>query len=105
MSFQFAMKLEEIWNGEMKGITLGSQKILFIRYHEQVMAYEDRCAHLGVQLSEKGLIDNGVLTCSVHDWEYDVLTGQGVNPKRVCLKSFKVKIEAGVVYVDLETSL
>ncbi|MBV8878622.1 MAG: Rieske 2Fe-2S domain-containing protein [Planctomycetaceae bacterium] len=79
---------------------VAGRKILFVCGNGTVRAFEDRCAHLGLPLSE-GRVDNGVLICPAHEWEYDVVTGVGVNPKTVCLKAFAVTIERDDVLVDI----
>lgn len=40
-----------------------------------------------------------VLTCSAHLWEFDVVTGQGVNPEGVALTNYPVKTEDDSIWV------
>lgn len=35
-----------------------------------------RCPHLRADLSRTGKVDNGILTCSLHDWKWDLTTGR-----------------------------
>ena len=35
-----------------------------------------RCPHLRADLSKAGTIENGVLTCSLHDWKFDLASGR-----------------------------
>ncbi|HEY7033822.1 MAG TPA: Rieske 2Fe-2S domain-containing protein, partial [Thermomicrobiales bacterium] len=35
-----------------------------------------RCPHLRADLSRFGSIDNGVLTCALHGWQFDLATGR-----------------------------
>jgi toluene monooxygenase system ferredoxin subunit len=100
MGFLRAAELDELWDGEMASFTVGGRKVLLVRLGEAICAYEDRCAHLGVALSE-GQLDDRVITCSAHHYQYDALTGCGVNPKAVCLIRFPVKIDAGAIWVDV----
>lgn len=46
-----------------------------------------RCPHLRADLSKAGTIENGVLTCSLHDWKFDLETGR-------CLTSHGHEIRA-----------
>jgi toluene monooxygenase system ferredoxin subunit len=41
------------------------------------------------------------LTCSAHLWQFDVNTGEGVNPTGVSLKSYPVKVEDESVLIIL----
>jgi toluene monooxygenase system ferredoxin subunit len=95
MAFVRVAALEELWTGE----PASRQGVLLLRRGDTVLAYEDRCAHLGVALSE-GRLEGDTLTCSAHEWTYDVRTGRGINPASACLKAFPVRIEDGQVWVD-----
>jgi toluene monooxygenase system ferredoxin subunit len=93
--------LAELWAGDLVAARIAGTRVLVVRLGDEVHAYEDRCAHLGVALSE-GTLDGRVLTCSAHHWQYDVATGCGINPAAARLVRFPVTIEHGVVYVELE---
>ena len=101
MTFAKAAMLEELWGGELTRVLVGSRPVLLVRTGDRVVAYEDRCAHLGVPLSQ-GRLDGDVLTCGAHEWQYDVNTGRGINPASACLRRFEVKVEEGQVWVDVD---
>lgn len=100
MAFTRLAALDALWGGELRGCVVDGRKVLVARLGSEVVAYEDRCAHLGVPLSE-GRLDGDVLTCSAHEWTYELRTGRGVNPASACLKRFPVKVEDGQVWVDV----
>jgi toluene monooxygenase system ferredoxin subunit len=85
---------DELWIGEMKGVVVGGRRVLVLRLEDGVFAYEDRCAHLGVPLSE-GTLEDGVLTCRAHHYQYDARTGAGINPRDVRLASVPLRVDAG----------
>lgn len=101
MAYRRVAELGALWGSDMMGAVVDGRKVLVVRSNDAVFAYEDRCAHLGVALSE-GRLDGGVLTCAAHQWQYDVATGRGINPAAACLKRFDVLVERGVIYVDVE---
>ncbi|MCF8540157.1 MAG: Rieske 2Fe-2S domain-containing protein [Aurantimicrobium sp.] len=49
-----------------------------------------RCPHLRADLSKAGTVENGVLTCSLHDWKFDLATGR-------CLTSHGHEIRASKI--------
>lgn len=102
MEFHSTLKLEDLWDGEMIGVHVQGKKVLLIRKDEDVFAYEDRCSHKSVSLSEWGNLKGEVLICKMHDWQYDVRTGSGLNPTRVKLKSYPVRIQDGFIFVGIE---
>jgi toluene monooxygenase system ferredoxin subunit len=101
MTFAKVAVLDELWGGELTRVVVGKRPVLLVRTGETVVAYEDRCAHLGVPLSQ-GRLEGTVLTCSAHEWQYDVTTGRGINPATACLRRFDVRGEEGQVWVDVD---
>jgi toluene monooxygenase system ferredoxin subunit len=99
MAFQRVASLDELWIGEMMTFRLEGARIVLLRLDDAVCAYEDRCAHLGVPLSE-GRLEAGTLTCSAHHYEYEAGTGKGINPRGLCLQRFEVRVEEGEIFVD-----
>jgi toluene monooxygenase system ferredoxin subunit len=86
----------------MVGLEVAGRKILLINFNDTFYAYEDKCAHQGVPLSE-GSFKGDRLICGAHLWEYDVCTGRGINPRGVKLKAFPVKVENGNLLLDPES--
>jgi toluene monooxygenase system ferredoxin subunit len=100
MSFRRALSREDLWVGEMKGVVVDGVPVLLVSLDDGVRAYEDRCLHKGVALSA-GRLSGTRLACSVHAWEYDVASGQGLNPANVCLRAFPVRVVGNDIEVDV----
>jgi toluene monooxygenase system ferredoxin subunit len=100
MTFAKAIGADELWIGEMRGISLGGRRVLLLRTETCVKAFEDRCAHLGIPLSD-GKFEAGLITCRAHQYQYDACTGAGVRPECVRLRAFPVRVEDGAVFVDV----
>jgi toluene monooxygenase system ferredoxin subunit len=100
MTFREVMKSGELWSGELRALELDGTKVLLLRTDAGIFAYEDRCVHLGVPLSE-GSLRGRTLTCRAHHYTYDAETGRGENPRNTCLQSFPVRVEAGAICVDV----
>jgi toluene monooxygenase system ferredoxin subunit len=100
MLFMPIIATTELWDGDMTARRVNGLDVLLVRYNGVVSAYENRCAHMGVALSE-GRLDGNVLTCRAHHWQYDVRADTGINPATACLRRFAVKIEDGKVFVDV----
>ena len=101
MTFRRVLAEEDLWEGDMSGVAVAGTRVLVVRLAEGVRAYEDRCAHLGVALSEGRLAD-GVITCRAHEYQYDACTGRGINPASACLRRFPVAIRDGAVWVEVD---
>jgi len=104
MSFCLVAKFDDLWSGEMLGLEVEARPVLLVNLGGRVSAYEDRCCHKGVRLSQ-GRLEGSRLTCFAHGWQYDVSTGEGINPESVRLRGYPVKIENGDIYVDVRGSM
>jgi toluene monooxygenase system ferredoxin subunit len=96
----FAAAADDIWEGEMRAVSLGSLDVLLCNVEGEFVAYDDRCPHLAHPLSQ-GVLSEHVLTCAAHEWVFDARTGHGVNPARVCLRSHPVRVDDDRVFVGL----
>jgi toluene monooxygenase system ferredoxin subunit len=101
MSLRRVASLDDLWSGEMMSVELGGTAILLINVHDRIYAYADSCPHQKSRLSEGSLMGN-TLRCARHHWEFDVCTGQGINPQNACLKVFPVTIEGSDILLDLD---
>ena len=66
---------------------------------DQVFALDDRCPHKGGPLSE-GIVHGTSVTCPLHNWVFDMATGeaQGADAGRV--GTHPARIEAGRILLD-----
>src|SRR5262245_35085257 len=102
--FRPAIRLDDLWSGEMTSVLVAGRRVLLVNVDGDVAAFEDRCLHKGVPLSN-GTLAGRILTCSAHEWAYDVTTGCGINPASICLRRFPVLVADGVIQVDVEERL
>ena len=83
MAFSPIIAAAELWDGDTIARRVEGLDVLLVRLNGFVYAYENRCAHQGVALSE-GRLEGNVLTCRAHHWQYDVRFGSGINPATAC---------------------
>jgi toluene monooxygenase system ferredoxin subunit len=100
MSLRKVGTVDDVWMGEKVGVDVCGRLVMLVNVEGIVCAYEDRCLHKGVRLSE-GRLEGSVLTCAAHGWQYDARTGAGINPENVRLTHYPVQIEKGDILVDL----
>ena len=99
--FMKACDLDDVWEGEMEVFQVAGREVLIVHAPGgQVRAYDPVCPHQDHPLIE-GELENCVLTCSAHLWQFDVRTGDGVNPEGVSLTSYPVRVEKDAVLVAL----
>jgi nitrite reductase/ring-hydroxylating ferredoxin subunit len=110
--WQRAAALDDVWGDTVVAAKAGGVPIVLVRSGEgseddRVCAFRDACPHEKFPLSEWGEIENGVIVCRRHFWEFDVRTGKHISriERPNCdLARFAVRIEAGEVLVDLDSA-
>ncbi len=91
---------DALWDGEKVAVDAGGRKILLLRVDGALAAFADACPHKGTPLSD-GDLDDGVLTCGVHLWEFDAKSGTSINPVGKPLTCFQVRVESGRILVGI----
>ena len=102
-NWTYAGDLNELWEGEMCGVSLAGLQLVMCNVDGQVFVYADRCPHLSSRLSE-GRLDGRLITCAAHEWVFDACSGHGVNPRTVCLLRYPVQVVEDVIFVNLEAA-
>lgn len=92
------MPSEDLWIGEMLGVEVAGVNVLLVNVADEVHAYLDRCPHRSSKLSE-GELDAAKITCPTHLWEFDALTGHGINPDTAQLIEFPCRVVDGMIQV------
>jgi nitrite reductase/ring-hydroxylating ferredoxin subunit len=100
MRFTIVASSDELLPGAVLGRTVRGVPVLLCWQDGRILAYEDRCAHQGVRLSE-GLLVGSRLTCPAHGWCYELRTGVGINPRTARLQALPVRSEGGWILVDV----
>ena len=101
MNFQAVCTLDDLWEGEMKVFEVGGREVLVVNAEGGVIrAMSPLCPHQEHTLAE-GMLEGVILTCPAHLWEFDVETGEGVNPTGCHLTTYPVKVEGEQIFVAL----
>jgi toluene monooxygenase system ferredoxin subunit len=102
MAFHRVCSIDDVWEGDMQGFSVGGKPVIVINQGGGVVhVYDGICPHQDYPLAE-GVVEDGILTCAMHLWQFDVSTGEGVNPTGCSLKKYALKIEGNDVIVDVE---
>ena len=69
---------------------------------DTIFALADRCPHKGGPLSQ-GIVYGHRVACPLHNWSIGLEDGCAIEPDEGCTRSYPVRIDAGVVYLQLAT--
>lgn len=101
MEFVPAMQDSALQEGAMAAVDLNGEHILLARLGGEVCAVSGTCTHEEADLANGFLVEDRVV-CALHLSQFEVKTGRVLNPPAsVPLKTFKVKIEDGTIFVEI----
>ncbi|WP_103173997.1 nitrite reductase small subunit NirD, partial [Paracoccus sp. SY] len=66
---------------------------------DRVFALEDRCSHKGGPLSE-GIVHGTFVTCPLHNWVFDMNTGQAQGADEGRVRTFAAKVQEGRILIE-----
>ncbi len=101
MTFQRACALDEIPEGAVLSIDLGTAELYALARTDQgFFAIRDRCSHADVPLSE-GFLEGCTLECSAHGARFDLRSGVPLDPPAVVpVPTYPVRVEGAEVFID-----
>ena len=95
------LRKEDLPEGRVKTVTIGHKGICLTHYKGVISALDNKCPHQGGPLGE-GSIENGLLRCPWHGWDFDPQNGKPPGGFDDGVKTFKVKENEEGVFVGLE---
>ena len=80
--------------------TTSGDVAVFRTVNDEVFALRDRCPHKGGSLSE-GVSADGIVTCPLHHWRFDLRSGQCPERPKVILRTYPVRREGDQIFVGI----
>lgn len=114
MSFIEIATSDELMDGNMKMAKINGHEILLARVGDNYYSADNRCPHMGGNLSH-GTLDGTVITCPMHHSQFNLTDGHVIrwtdwtglkksvgkllkSPRN--LKTYEVKVEGEKILVD-----
>ena len=98
-------RIEQIPVRGARCVNTPAGKIAVFRTAEnQVYAIENRCPHKGGPLSE-GIVHGGSVTCPLHNWVFDLATGEAQGADEGRVRTFSVEVVEGRIFMASEVML
>lgn len=90
----------EVKTGRGKKVIIDGEEIVLFKVDGKICAVLNMCPHQKFQKLHEGMFENGVVTCPMHGWAYDVRTGISTNADGR-LKVFETEVKNQQVYIKL----
>jgi thiamine pyrophosphate-dependent acetolactate synthase large subunit-like protein/nitrite reductase/ring-hydroxylating ferredoxin subunit len=95
-----ALDIEELPEGRVKPVTCENQTVCMTHFKGQYAALDNKCPHQGGPLGE-GSIENGLLRCPWHGWDFDPLTGKAPGFDDG-VETFEIDVRDDGIYVGFD---
>ncbi len=99
--------IDEVKEARGKRVVVDGEEIALFKVDGKICAISNMCPHQKFQKLHEGMFENGIVTCPMHGWAYDVRTGISTNASpegaggRV--KVFKTEMKNGKVLINIDS--
>ncbi|MEM6803288.1 MAG: thiamine pyrophosphate-binding protein [Bacteroidota bacterium] len=90
----------ELPEGRVRTVTAQHKDLCLVHFEGKFCALDNKCPHQGGPLGE-GSIENGLLRCPWHGWDYHPCTGKAPGYDDG-VETFPTEVREGAVYVQME---
>ncbi len=97
----FACNIEEVKEGRGKKVIIENEEIALFKIGEEIFAVSNICPHQKFAKLHEGIFENGIITCPMHGWSYDVRTGNSASAGGT-LKKFNVAIRNKKIFILMD---
>jgi nitrite reductase (NADH) small subunit len=98
--YETVARVDEVEQGTVQTVRVGDREIALALVDGEFYATQAHCLHLGGPLGE-GRLEDHVLTCPWHGWQYDVRTGEHEFDRAIQLETYEVRVEDGDVKIAI----
>ncbi|MEH1942022.1 MAG: NifU family protein [Nostoc sp.] len=96
-----AATIDRVPEFSVLAVQLAGTSLILYRQGVMVTCYRNACTHLGSSL-EKGKVENGIITCPSHGFQYSLETGKCLTAPDISLQPYLVKIKDDKIFVKLQ---
>ena len=100
-TWTYVMEETALPEGSMAPVYPLGINVVIARVGGAFYAVSGKCAHMGCPLFT-GTLRGHTLTCSCHDWRFDIRTGRFLDAPELGLAVYPAKFEVGKLFVSLD---
>jgi nitrite reductase (NADH) small subunit len=98
--FVTVARVEDVPPGAVRAVRAGEEEIALAHCDGGFYATQAHCIHLQGPLGE-GSLEECILTCPWHGWQYDVRTGENEFDRAIRLRTYEVDVADGEIRIRL----
>jgi len=94
---------QDLWEGDLVDAEVDGEQVLIVHHLDgSFAAYQGLCPHQEVLLADgKWEEESATLECSGHAWQFDMRSGEGINPAGCRLYQFPLEVIEGIVRIGI----
>ena len=92
--------LSELAAGTGKAVEVEGKSIALFNVNGKVYATDNTCLHQGGPLGE-GMLEDDVVTCPWHMWQYNVRTGENLEDSMLKVDTYPVRVSGDDIEVEI----
>jgi nitrite reductase (NADH) small subunit len=92
--------LSQLAVGTAKGVEVEGKSIALFNVKGKVYATDNTCLHQGGPLGE-GMLEDDVVTCPWHMWQYNVRTGENLEDSVLKVDTYPIRVSGDDVEVEI----
>lgn len=101
MAWHPVLEEGKLGEGEIAQAEAAGESLALYKVGDKVYATQELCTHAYVSLVD-GYLEGTIIECPVHQARFDITTGKVLDPPANSdLKTYKVKIENGMICVEV----
>jgi nitrite reductase/ring-hydroxylating ferredoxin subunit len=104
--FQLGTSKEEVFEllpeKKIKKLILGNKVVAILRIGEQFFAFDSQCPHRGASLLQSNINGLGEIICPLHQYRFDLKTGQVRSGYCPDLPVFSVRLSDKGVFITID---
>ena len=91
----------EIEPGQGRTVKVADKQIALFNVDGEYIAVDDRCPHMGAELSS-GVVRERTVLCTWHGWQFDLESGQCMNVEWAKLQRYPLSVQGDEIVLTLE---
>lgn len=81
-------------------VEINGRPVAIVEINGSYYSFEDICPHQGSSF-EDGSLDGEIVTCPLHGWKLNAVTGESLEAPGIKIETFEVKVEGDSIYIRL----
>ena len=104
MAEEVVCPVSDVPENSVKAFEIGTTVLAVYNIGGTFYATDNECTHGAASLAD-GILEDDIIECTLHFGAFNVKTGEAVQaPCHLPLRTYKVAVRDGQVYVDLDKS-